>query len=527
MDTRTSFSSSDSSLVGLRLMAVLPLSRKDRTKYIYSVLAAAKARWNWNIDVVCQVTDRRPFEKLVAPSGKLYSPPHLLKVADWERDPSTAAAVVERVHESELAANLPIGRMVLAGAHSVGRAFNLKLRYSNRYPLVQRMSRQNLEPFRVYRRLFKFCDDAIVSANPDLIFALDWSTPIHSSLWLAANLRGIPCVALRNSKIIPNHAFWTTDRLLLNTVALEDARLRRRDKSPVSDAARNYIEAFRNKPRTIDYIANKWRDRMRRGFWRWHLEYARTVVRELINTTRGQDRALREPGIVRLYRYYRGLFLSYYHRRFLSAPSENTLAQMKYVYFPLHKEAELAQTFQATLWHDQPNTVRVLASMLPAGYRLLVREHRLNYSLRPTRVYRQLSTLPNVVLIDPFDSQFKYLRHADLIVTENGSSGWEGILLGRPVVTLAPTFYDGAERTTKVLNPHQLNSAILNALAKPEVSDAAEHDHALGCMVAAEMENSFAMGGLDASEALDLLATVMGPELASRAAQPEKRYGKT
>lgn len=523
MDARSPMSLDENALAGARLLALLPLSRKDRTKYIFELLAAGKARWNWNIDVVCQVTDRRPFEDLVAPAGRLYSPPHLLKIADWERDPTAEAAVVARMHEGELAADLPLGRMVLAGAHSVGRAYNLKLRYSNRYPLVQRMARHNLEPFRVYHRLFKFCDDTLASANPDLVFALDWTTPLNSCMWLAANLRGIPCVSLRNSKIVPNHAFWTGHRLLLNTASLERAWAKREAGVPISEAACKYIDGFRNQPRTIDYIANKWRDRMRRGFWRWHLEYARTMVRELINTTRGQDRALRELGIVRLYRYYRGLWLAYYHRRFLKVMNEATLADTKYVYFPLHKEAELAQTFQATLWHDQRNTVRVLASLLPAGYRLLVREHRLNYGLRPTRVYRQLSTIPNVTLIDPFNSQFKYLRHANLIITENGSSGWEGLLLGRPVITLASTFYDGAGLRSKIKNPEQLNAAILDALAKPAIADAQAYDHALGCMVDAEFESTFPTNMSGTPVALDLLMTTVVGALQSRLAAASPR----
>ena len=500
----------------MRLLAILPLSRKDRTKYIFELLAETKRRWNWTIDVVCQVSDRRAFESLVAPTGRTYSPPHLLKIAAWERDPATAADLAKRLHKGELAADLPLGRMVLGGAHSVGRAFNLKLRYSNRYPLVQRMAKHNLEPFQVYRRLFKFCDDTIENANPDLIFSLDWTTPLNSCMWLAANLRGVPCVAIRNSKIVPNHAFWTTDRLLLNTMAIDAARAKRTRNAPVGDAAKKYISGFRDRPKTIDYIANKWSDRMRRGFWRWHLEYARTMVRELINSTRGQDRALRERGIFRLYRYYRGLFLAYYHKRFLAMFDEDALKQMKYVYFPLHKEAELAQAFQATLWHDQRNTVRVLASMLPAGYRLLAREHRLNYGLRPTRVYRQLSTIPNVVLIDPFDTQFKYLRHASLIITENGSSGWEGLVLQRPVITLSRTFYDGADLGLKVENPEKLNAAILDALAKPAIADAQAHDHALGCMVDAELETTFPADKSGAATALDLLTKTVAGALQSR-----------
>ncbi len=502
-------------LAGRRVLAILPLSRKERTRYVFDILKAAKQRWGWQIDVVCQVTDRAAFKDMVAPSGDVYWPPHLLKIADWERDPQSVADVRQRLHDAEIAAGLPAGRCILAAAHSIGRAFNLTLRYSNRFPLVQRVAKDNLEPFRIFRRLFQFCDQTIERVNPDLIFSFDWATPLHSSMWLAANLRGIPRVSIRNSKINAGHTFWTDDRLMLNTIALERGKEKRRKNAPVSEAAQKYLDGFRNQPKTIDYIANKWRDRMRRGFWRWHLEYARTMVREIINSRRGQDRALRELGIVRLYRYYRGLFLAYYHQRFLRSLSDDELAAMKYVYFPMHKEAELAQTMQATAWHDQRNTIRVLASMLPSGYRLLAREHRLNYGLRPTRVYRQLSAIPNVVLIDPFDSQFKYLRHADLVVTENGSSGWEGAVLQRPTITLSRAFYDGAEQTTKVENPDELNAAILNALAKP-AAFGPEHDHALGCMVDAELETTFPSTTAGAQRALDLLAETMGPAMLRR-----------
>jgi hypothetical protein len=516
MDARTPTEIGEEALAGRRALSLLPLSRKERTRYIFDILSAAKGRWGWTIDVVCQVSDRRPFEELVKPEGDLYWPPHLLKTPDWERDPSAVAALTKRMHDAELVAVMPLGRMILAGAHSVGRAFNLKLRYSNRYPLVLRMSRHNTEPFIIYRRLFKFCDDTITRSRPDLIISLDWSTPLHSCMWLAARLRGIPCVSIRNSKIVPNHGYWSLDRLLLNTDSLDRAAAKRTDKAPVSEAARKYVSGFRNQPKTIDYIANKWRDRTRRGFWRWHLEYGRTMVREIINTTRGQDRAMRERGVVRLYRYYRGLYLAWLHQRFLHSFDEAALAEMKYIYFPMHKEAELAQTTQATLWHDQRNTIRLLASILPAGYKLLAREHRLNYSLRPTRVYRQLVSIPNVVLIDPFDSQFKYLRHADLIITENGSSGWEGLLLNRRVIAMARTFYDGADRTIKVEDPTKLNGAVLDALAKPVAAASEDYDHGLCCMFDAEFETTFPTGSVGIQTALDRLGAVVQPAFNAR-----------
>ncbi len=175
------------------------------------------------------------------------------------------------------------------------------------------------------------------------------------------------------------------------------------------------------------------------------------------------------------------------------------LAQTQYVYFPLHKETDLPLNFQAAGWFDQRNTIRLLASVMPSGYRFLVREHRHNYGFRPTRYYRELAQLPNVTFIDAYNSQFKYLQNADLIVTENGSSGWEGLLLGRKVLTLAPTFYDGAGFAKRVEAPVQLGAAIMEALQAPAVTDQAAYDEGLGCMVDAEYETTFDANGREAA----------------------------
>lgn len=492
---------------------MLPLSRKERTKYIFEILKAGKCRWDWNIDVVCQLTDQKPFEDLVAPSGRLFTPPHLLKVAPWERDTATSAEVSRRIAEAESMTDIPLGRAILAGGHGIGRAFNAPFRFQPGYAIVRKTFKDNMEPFRILRRLFEFADRTLEQSAPDFVFAFDWATPQHFTMWLAATRRGIPCVSIRNSKINHDHAYWTLDRLMLNTAALENAAARRSAGACPSPEALEYVRDFREKPRMINYIAVKWQDRTNRNFFKWHVIQVRRVVREALNTLRNQDRALREPATSLFLRYYRSLYLTWRHQHFLHTLDNETLARERYVYFPMHKEAELAQTLQATNWQDQRNTIRLIASLLPSGYRLLVREHRFNYGNRPTRFYKQLSKIPNVVPVDPFDSQFRYLSQADLVITENGSSGWEGLLLGKRVITLARNFYDGTGLGTKVLNTERLNAVILDVLAKTPVNDPERHDEALATMIEAEREHTFPSTVDGTDQALKLLAQTMAPAL--------------
>ncbi|HDL16381.1 MAG TPA: hypothetical protein ENH27_00885, partial [Rhizobiales bacterium] len=115
-----------------RVLVLLTPSKKERTKYLVSLLEAAKARWGWQISGICEDIDRRPFAPLVEPEGKLISRPHLLRIAAWESDPEQVTDTQRRLQEAESAAGISAGRIILAGAHSAGRAYNVPFRHANR-----------------------------------------------------------------------------------------------------------------------------------------------------------------------------------------------------------------------------------------------------------------------------------------------------------------------------------------------------------------------------------------------------------
>ena len=169
----------------------------------------------------------------------------------------------------------------------------------------------------------------------------------------------------------------------------------------------------------------------------FNLPYLRTFASQVRARLRGVPHTQPDPALGMLFDQYRAAIAKRLHRGYFKSCSEDELKAMRFVYFPLHKEGEVALTFQAPPWYDQANTIRQLSISLPLGHKLLVREHRANHGRRSSRWYRYVSRLPNVVLVNSFDSQFMFLRHAALVVTENGTSGWEALLLGKPVITLA------------------------------------------------------------------------------------------
>ena len=163
----------------------------------------------------------------------------------------------------------------------------------------------------------------------------------------------------------------------------------------------------------------------------------------------------------------------------------------------LHKEPEVAINAQNPEWHSQKNLIALLSANLPSGYRLFVREHRFNEGRRPTKFYTDICRYPGVNLIDPFDSQFKYIRNASLIVTENGTTGFEGLIFGRRVLLLSENFYSAAGLAPIVEKPGELGERIVAMLREPPASSTPDWDRRLSCLIDAEYATTLPDDDLD------------------------------
>lgn len=500
-------------MAGLRVLAMLPAHTEDRATYLVHLLAEAKRRWGWHIDLFCNPGDRDAFQELVAPSGGLFTAPDSFREATWEGDPQRVAAIDQRLSEAEFATGVPAGQLVLASQATIGRAFVAPVHRTNLTELSARVLEDNTESFRIIRRMYQFADELVEATRPDLLLAYEWEKPWRSTIWMAAASRGIACVAIRRSKLNADHYYWTTDRTLFNAAARENAIARSERDALVSAAAADYIRNFRDRPKTVKYVQAKWKERKKKSWLRWHARFARDALNYYIGLVAARGKKRRKWLLRKLAMYNLRLVLEPRQQRFFRTFDDEELQTLRYIYFPMHKETDLPLVFQAPRWHDQRNTIQVLAGALPLGYRLLVREHRFNLGRRPMHYYRDLSRLPNVVLIDAFDSQFKYIRNADLVVTENGTTGWEALLLGRRVLTLSRTSYEGAGLARKVEDSDRLGAAILEALREPAVAEAAAHDRRLGWMIDAEKATTFPMADTGIPAGLDQLADLIAPEL--------------
>ena len=488
-------------------LTVLYLPKANRSEYFRHFLLHGKQQQGWRIVVPCQAAHRAGFVKIAADGGQCIDLPDFSLTQDWEQDSEAVAALDTKIAECERFNGVPANRLLLSGSRNVGRGYSVDRHVMPNSRLARHALSDNMAGTNVIRRMFRFAFDMLDATKPDLIIAGEWTTPLYYATIMAARTRGIKYLANRNSKIISGNFFWTSDLMMFNDRSRNAVKDLARSGAPVSSQAQENIIAFRNKPETLGFVGQKWVKREGRGVKGFNLPYLRTFASQVRARLRGVPHTQPDPALAMLFDQYRAAITKRLHRGYFKSLSEDELKAMRFVYFPLHKEGDVALTFQAPPWYDQANTIRQLSISLPSGFKLLVREHRANHGSRSSHWYRYVSRLPNVVLVSSFDSQFMFLRHAALVVTENGTSGWEALMLGKPVLTLAESHYDGAALSRYVGDPADLPAAMLELLSRPAVADKeGMHDRRICWQIDAEREHSFSGEVADIPQAFSFLA---------------------
>lgn len=114
----------------------------------------------------------------------------------------------------------------------------------------------------------------------------------------------------------------------------------------------------------------------------------------------------------------------------------------EFAFYPLNYEPEVSLLLYAPFYTDQINLVKQIARSLPVNFKLYVKEHPQMISRRPIAYYKELLKIPNVKIIYPAIPSLEFLQDAKIIFTNNGTAGWEGALLKRPVITFGDNFYN-------------------------------------------------------------------------------------
>lgn len=143
-----------------------------------------------------------------------------------------------------------------------------------------------------------------------------------------------------------------------------------------------------------------------------------------------------------------------------------------YIYYPLHLEPESATLMQSEHFTNQLAFIEQISKNMPAGYKLLVKEHIPAMGVRPIGFYDRIRSLPDVHLLTPFDDSFELIKHAQLVCVLAGTVGWEAMMLGIPLLVIGTAQFMGIkEGFVRCKNLFTLDDCIkhsMNAAPIPE-----------------------------------------------------------
>lgn len=150
--------------------------------------------------------------------------------------------------------------------------------------------------------------------------------------------------------------------------------------------------------------------------------------------------------------YRKNRLLKFYERFKIES-----LPNCPYIFVALHYQPERNTIPIGGVFADQVMLVKHIASCLPKGWKILVKEHywqlhpsSKGQSCRDQVFYRDLLEIPSVKLVSICASSFDLIDGAVAVATVSGSVGWEAINRGKPALVFGEAWYQYCEGAYRI-----------------------------------------------------------------------------
>ena len=165
----------------------------------------------------------------------------------------------------------------------------------------------------------------------------------------------------------------------------------------------------------------------------------------------------------------------------------------KYLYFPLYNIPEYSSNFQSTMWLNIVSVVEALSKSIPGDWIIVLKEHPtgLEHNYRQKDFYHQLSRIPNVEFAPILADSNQIITNAELVFVTVGTSGWEAILKGVPVLSPVECFWDCMGLSHRSSDIESLHEDIKEAVEKNKKISASEREKRITFYLEALLSNSF------------------------------------
>lgn len=164
-----------------------------------------------------------------------------------------------------------------------------------------------------------------------------------------------------------------------------------------------------------------------------------------------------------------------------------------YVFFPLSVTPEASTCVVAPHYADQLVLIGALARSLPAGWQLVIKDH-LPMCGRRRRLFYDLATqYQNTVMVDPTLRSTELIRHCRATVAIAGTSGWEAMIAGKPVVAFGSAWYLATGLGVFCKDLDGISAALHEAVRLSDAVPAPERGRRIARMIQALTDESFSL----------------------------------
>lgn len=293
--------------------------------------------------------------------------------------------------------------------------------------------------------------DVVMAQHPDNIFAM-------LAFEMCDSLPQVPFL------IFPDYYWQHGQYLLFDSKYFTSRRMIARYKALMADyeglvmpraaEVRSYLE-----PRVARDPSTFRKDLLPKMTFRKNLANALSTLRERfgwISVTRPPVERFHQkfwlPVIIRAFVMRNWNLLRYRTTRCFS----RTLPEGGFVYLPLQRVPEAAMLTRSVGYLNQQSFVQCVSAALPFGYTLVVKDHPKSRSFQPVSYYKQIASLPNVVVLEDTVPNDQIMERMDLVITIAGTLGFQQLMRGESVLMFGRKFYEILEGVIRVPDLNEL-----------------------------------------------------------------------
>jgi hypothetical protein len=133
----------------------------------------------------------------------------------------------------------------------------------------------------------------------------------------------------------------------------------------------------------------------------------------------------------------------------------------EFYYYPMHTEPEAVVLYWGDgIYRSQVKLIENIAAQFPAGTYLYVKDHPYGGKNRDVADYYKIKAIQNVKLLHPSVLGRLIIPKSKGVITINGTSGLEALLLNKQVFTFGNIYYNTSKRVKHLLNIRDLRNAL-------------------------------------------------------------------